>query len=61
VLDRFHIMRNMNVAIDEVYRQEVVQLTTKNANGFRTPRDIEFALFHVMGNPPGPEFTPRFC
>ena len=26
VLDRFHIMRNMNVAIDEVRRQEVAQL-----------------------------------
>ena len=26
VLDRFHIMRNMNVAIDEVRRQEVTQL-----------------------------------
>ena len=37
------------------------KLTTRKAYGFRTPQGIEFALFHVMGNPPEPEFTHRFC
>ena len=37
------------------------KLTTTNVYGFRTPQGIEFALFHVMGNLPEPEFTHRFC
>ena len=37
------------------------ELTTSKAHGFRTPQGIEFALFHVMGNSPEPEFTHRFC
>gem|GEM_PF-7135432 len=37
------------------------KLTTRKAYGFRTPQGIEFALFHVMGNLPEPEFNHRFC
>ena len=37
------------------------KLTTRKAYGFRTPQGIAFALFHVMGNFPEPEFTDRFC
>jgi transposase len=33
----------------------------RKAYGFRTPQGIEFALFHVMGNLPEPQFTHRFC
>jgi len=37
------------------------KLTTRKAYGFRTPQGIEFALFHVIGNLPEPEFTHKFC
>lgn len=36
------------------------KLTTGKAYGFRTPQGSEFALFHVMGNLPEPEFTHGF-
>jgi transposase len=37
------------------------KLTTRKAFGFRTPQDIEIALFHVLGRLPEPDFTQRFC
>jgi transposase len=37
------------------------KLTTRKAYGFGTPQGIEFALLHVMGDLPEPQFTHRFC
>ncbi|MBM4011816.1 MAG: ISL3 family transposase [Planctomycetes bacterium] len=37
------------------------KLTTRKAFGFRTPKGIEIALFHVLGRLPEPAFTHRFC
>jgi hypothetical protein len=37
------------------------KLTTRKAFGFRTPKGIEIALFHVLGRLPEPTFTHRFC
>ena len=39
----------------------VVKLTTRKAFGFRTPKCIGIALFHVLGELPEPEFTHEFC
>jgi len=37
------------------------KLTMRKAYGFRTPKAIEIALYHQLGDLPEPEFTHRFC
>ena len=37
------------------------KLTGRKAHGVRTPRGIEIALFHPMGNLPEPKISHRFC
>jgi transposase len=37
------------------------KLTMRKAYGFRTPKAIEIALYHQLGDLPEPEFTHKFC
>ena len=37
------------------------KLTMRKAYGFRTPRALELALYHTLGNLPEPVATHRFC
>jgi transposase len=38
-----------------------LKVTTIKANGFRTFRALEIALYHALGALPEPESTHRFC
>jgi transposase len=37
------------------------KLTMRKAYGFRTPKAIEIALYHQLGDLPEPEFAHKFC
>lgn len=37
------------------------KLTMRKAYGFRTPKAIEIALYHQLGDLPEPKFTHKFC
>jgi transposase len=50
VLDRFHIVKMMNDPVNNV----------RKADGFKSFRTVEIALFHTLGKLPEPKFTHRF-
>ena len=60
ILNWFLALGGISAGVVEGFNGKA-KLTTRKAYGFRTPQGIEFALFHVMGNLPEPEFTHRFC
>jgi transposase len=60
ILNWFHALGTISSGIVEGFNGKA-KLTTRKAYGFRTPKGIEFALFHVMGHLPEPESTHRFC
>jgi len=60
ILNWFLALGTISAGVVEGFNGKA-KLTTRKAYGFRTPQGIEFALFHVMGNLPEPEFTHRFC
>jgi transposase len=59
-LNRFRARGTISSGVVERFNGKA-KLTTRKAFGFRTPKGIEIALFHVIGRLPEPKFTHRFC
>jgi transposase len=60
ILNWFLALGGISAGVVEGFNGKA-KLTTRKAYGFRTPQGIEFALLHVMGDLPEPQFTRRFC
>ena len=61
ILDRFHIVANMNNALDHVRAEETSRkVTMRKSYGFRTYRVLELALYHSLGKLPEPKSAHDF-
>ncbi|MBI3598404.1 MAG: transposase [Nitrospirae bacterium] len=67
VLDRFHIMKHVNDAIDTARREEARKYKGTNQEALLTNsrwpllKNKPTALYHTLGKLPVPEMTHRFC